>query len=198
MQRQAKPGVSWHRRLPRFRVGAVSPTCVLLTQAIGPILSRFPIIRKKREPVCFNKYDSLVCGKQTGSHFAPLYARRNRLFCTGTEKIGTYQSVSPHWNPTMYSLDRRRLHGRYRATKERSVNVYFRKKDVESQFVFSVSTPMGGNAAVLAGDSRGPARQPRTIPGIRFAFRPAVEIERTAEVGSSERMLSTFVQVPHG
>ena len=98
----------------------------------------------------------------------------------------------------MYSYDRRRFHGRYKATRERSVNVYFQKKDDESLFVFSVSTLMGGNAAVLGGDSIGPARRPRTIPGTRSAFRPAFEIERMAEKGSSERMFSTFVQVPHG
>ena len=67
-----------------------------------PFLNRFPKLRKKREPVSFNKYNSLACGKQTGSHFSPLYARAGTgLFSTGTEKEGKIPSESPRRTPTV-------------------------------------------------------------------------------------------------
>ena len=64
--------------------------------------SRFQIdtsrLRKKREPVCFNNYNGLACGKQTGSHFSPLYARGNR-FSTAIAKERAIGSGKPRRNP---------------------------------------------------------------------------------------------------
>ena len=45
--------------------------------------NRFPNyqkVRKTREPVGFNKYNHLACGKPTGSRFPPIYARAGTSF----------------------------------------------------------------------------------------------------------------------
>ena len=64
-----------------------------------PFPNRFPKLRKKREPVLFHKYNNLACGKQTGSHFPPLYARAGTGFFPQARKRAENTKRKPPPNP---------------------------------------------------------------------------------------------------